>query len=127
MSNGYRKLWFAVLEQAIKDSEGYLVSSRDDNDRIKQEARRWFLSENQGIGTFLWICLMLDLNPEFLRKHIGKKYPHSCKKIVGTTVVKNDSAGICSESTDLEVGIPRDSESAMIILLKAESATDKVE
>jgi hypothetical protein len=124
MSNAHRKLWFAVLEQAIKDSEGYLMRSRDNNERIKQEARRWFLSENQGIGSLLWICLVLDLNPEFLRKHIAKKYPRSCKTNVGTAPVKNDSARICSESTDLEAGIPGDAESAYIIFLKAETATD---
>jgi hypothetical protein len=71
MSDGNRKLWFAVLEQATKDAEGDVKGPY--NKYIKEGARVWFRRENQGIGSFLWVCLMLDLNPEVVRKRVAKK------------------------------------------------------
>ena len=81
MSNGYKKLWFAVLVQAIKDAEGYVSGPKDYSNLIITEgARAWFLSKNQGIGSFLWICPMLDLNPAFVRSLVAKKYNSTSKE-----------------------------------------------
>ena len=74
MSNGYKKLWFAVLEQAINDAEGHVEGPKDYRKLITERARAWFFRKNQGIGSFLWLCLMLDLNPESVRRLIAKKY-----------------------------------------------------
>lgn len=68
MSNNFKRLWFVVIEQALKDAEGYGMGDKSYGENIREEARVWFLSENQGIGSFFWVCLVLDLNPEFLRK-----------------------------------------------------------
>ena len=56
-------LWAVVLEEAISDALG----SRLD---LRESAWAWFRSENQGIGSFLWICTMLDLNPNFVRVEV---------------------------------------------------------
>lgn len=72
MPDGSRKLWFAVLEQAAKDAEGDMRGPY--GKYITEGARAWFFSKNQGIGSFLWVCLMLDLNPEVVRSILAKKY-----------------------------------------------------
>ena len=55
-----KRLRAAVLEQAISEALG----SRLD---LRESAWAWFCSENQGIGSFLWICTIFDLNPKFVR------------------------------------------------------------
>jgi len=44
------------FNQAIKDAqENHSVYARN--------ARAWFCSKNQGTGSFIWICMILDLDP----------------------------------------------------------------
>jgi hypothetical protein len=62
-----RRLWAAVLEQAIKDARDETTKRRRFERADGQTAQHWFLSENGGIGSFLWICEMLDLEPRFVR------------------------------------------------------------
>jgi len=57
-----KRLWHAVLQQAIKDA------------RWDVTARTWFWSKDQGTGSFLWICTVLDLSPEFIRRLLVNKY-----------------------------------------------------
>ena len=59
-----KRLWTAVLKRAVEDAY-----SGGMTDVTGEGARVWFQSNNQGVGSFLWICSMLDLNPEFVRKH----------------------------------------------------------
>ena len=56
-----QKLWAAVLEQAIKDG-------LSDNLYLRKGAREWFRSQDGEVGSFLWVCATLDINPEFLQK-----------------------------------------------------------
>ena len=60
MLDACKKLWSAVLEQAVSDAQGDCNSER-------KEARKWFLSENCGTASFLWICKILDLEPDLFR------------------------------------------------------------
>ena len=60
MQDACKRLWSAVLEQAVTDAQGNCDSRRE-------EARRWLLSENYGAASFLWICDMLGLEPDFFR------------------------------------------------------------
>ncbi len=62
-----RKLWAAVLEQAIKDARDETSKTLRVERADGQTAQHWFHSENDGIGSFLWICEMLDLEPRFVR------------------------------------------------------------
>jgi hypothetical protein len=56
MDQTCKRLWSAVLNQAIKDAqENHSVYARN--------ARAWFCSKNQGTGSFIWICMILDLDP----------------------------------------------------------------
>ena len=58
----HERLWHAVLKQAIKDA------------RWDVTARTWFCSKDQETGSFLWICTLLDLNPESIRRLLVNKY-----------------------------------------------------
>ena len=52
MAEAYRKLWIAVLKQAIKDFE---------------RSRSWFENENEEIGSFRWICMVLEFDPRSIK------------------------------------------------------------
>jgi hypothetical protein len=59
-----KSLWAAVLEQAIEDildNKGYYM---------RKVAMTWLRCKNDGVGSFLWICHLFDLNPESSRKRI---------------------------------------------------------
>ena len=56
---GAKNLWKAVLEQAFKDAQGKVGTYE-----CSRNARVWFQSDSKDIGSFLWICEVLDLEPE---------------------------------------------------------------
>jgi hypothetical protein len=57
-----RKLWANVLLQAQSD-----ISARDP---IARSARRWFCSRDDSIGSFIWVCHHLSLDPDAAREHV---------------------------------------------------------
>lgn len=64
MEEACKKLWIAVLEQAIKDAQFELAAYKAHVINIfKESALEWFHSEEQGIGSFLWICALLHIEP----------------------------------------------------------------
>jgi hypothetical protein len=60
MDQTLKKLWSAVLNQAIKDAQ-------EIHSVYAEDARSWFSSKSQGTGSFIWICLILDLDPDAFR------------------------------------------------------------
>jgi len=64
-----KDLWLAVLEQAMKDARGTRTYHT-----IVKEAREWFKSEDEGPGSFLWVCRILCLDPEAIRSTVEKEY-----------------------------------------------------
>jgi hypothetical protein len=67
------KLWTAVLIEAIENyhhPEKIPGENYRSMIRIKQEAHKWFLSNDDYPGSFLWICVMLDLDPAYWRDRI---------------------------------------------------------
>ena len=57
-----KRLWCAVLQQAIKDSHWDVT------------ARSWFFSTDQEAGSFLWICTVLDFNPTLILTLLATRY-----------------------------------------------------
>ncbi len=57
-----RKLWAYVLLQAQSD-----INARD---AIARSARRWFCSRDDCIGSFIWICNHLSLDPDAARQRV---------------------------------------------------------
>ena len=63
-----RRLWAAVLEQAIKDSRGgrtYHI--------ITEEARAWLQNNRESVGSFIWVCRILDLDPSYVRGKVNQQ------------------------------------------------------
>jgi hypothetical protein len=63
-------LWRAVLNQAVIDfaSPGYIYGV--DAASMQKSAAEWFLSPSRSLGSFLFICDILDINPEWFRKQL---------------------------------------------------------
>jgi len=63
-------LWRAVLNQAIIDfaSPGYVYGM--DPALVQRSARGWFLSSSRSLGSFLFICEILNVNPAWFRKQL---------------------------------------------------------
>ena len=62
MDKEYRELWAAVLKQAIEDAQKYIGSF------AMEKAHQWFKNESDEVGSFLWICSILDLAPESIKR-----------------------------------------------------------
>jgi len=60
----YHNLWSAVLKQAIEDVTKSPVEAFSERDLS------WFEDECDEIGSFQWICCMLNLHPESIKKFI---------------------------------------------------------
>lgn len=70
----YRRLWAAVLLQAIRDFRSVQTGARESGFNASR-LRGWFESRSTDVRTFGWICLMLDLNPDAMREQINRKFP----------------------------------------------------
>lgn len=71
-------LWTAVLQNAINDYKGTIVLNGTYNkDRelkaIRAEVTEWFKADNMEVGSFLWICELLNANPTAIRRTVGVK------------------------------------------------------
>lgn len=60
----YQNLWLSVLKQAIEDV------SNDPGGILSENTLLWFEDEFEDIGSFKWICSILRLNPELIKKHV---------------------------------------------------------
>jgi len=61
-----RRLWLAVLVQAIND-----LAHTDERQRLRRHfTRLWFISGNHNPGSFHWICDHLDLDASWFRRRL---------------------------------------------------------
>ena len=61
MDVSYKRLWVAVLKQAVEEALGRKGV------RLMKKAQTWLQNDNQTIGSFLWICAVLQLDPQSIR------------------------------------------------------------
>ena len=82
----YKKLWFAVLQQAIGDA-----LTDTSSDIAKAYAVDFFLDKTNGVGTFNWICDFIDLNPEYVLKNVRRLYMKNIenKERIEKTIIKD--------------------------------------
>ena len=72
-SKGERALWRQCLIEAVQCSRGVLTgdmcekTSDTQRRRLIAEAWNWFARSTTGVGTFLWICDILDLDSSTIR------------------------------------------------------------
>jgi hypothetical protein len=79
---GVTGLWAGVLHMAFLDATGHaravtgwepgtaIAKSRRD---VVNDARGWIDSDARGVGAFLWICALLDLDAGVVRAQLKKK------------------------------------------------------
>ena len=69
-----RKLWGAVMIQAIDDLKGVTDWADKNSVHIKgmryQSALNWFMSTNTSFGTFHWVCDLLMMDPGKIRDRL---------------------------------------------------------
>jgi hypothetical protein len=58
--DGNRLLWAAVLERAVLDLD--INPEITNNDLIINRTKNWFISKNENLGSFIWICNTLDID-----------------------------------------------------------------
>ena len=64
----YKRLWAAVLKQAIRDARRELPPHGNVSSHMNAaSAKAWFESDSQDIGSFLWICAVLDVEPDYTK------------------------------------------------------------
>jgi hypothetical protein len=64
------ELWTHVILQAIDDLEKRTsLSSKSAQDA----AREWFLSDSDAVGSFLWSCQVINVEPNSIRSWLAKK------------------------------------------------------
>jgi hypothetical protein len=39
----------------------------------QDSAREWFASESDGVGSFIWTCQIINVDPNFIRSRLAKK------------------------------------------------------
>ncbi len=76
-----QRLWAAVLDNAVRGLEqrGIFNSGKRNNIRhqkrkARDESFTWLQSDRITPGSFIFICDTLDINPDFLRARLFKKF-----------------------------------------------------
>ncbi len=72
-----RKLWAYVLLQAHTDLSGREPGARS--------ARLWFCSRDDSIGSFIWICNHLSLEPDAVRQRVLRDATRKLKESIANT------------------------------------------
>ena len=63
------QLWTQVIIQAIRDSEAPALSKAPAD---KRYAKHWLASSNEEVGSFLWACQLINVDPYFIRSALMK-------------------------------------------------------
>ena len=73
----YHRLWASVLVRAIYDVVHYRLDPNKENkvlpshEQIGREAYNWFLRKRKDIGSFLWICSILEIiDPDVVTERV---------------------------------------------------------
>ena len=62
------ELWRCVLWRALSVARGEInPSTRQEIKYLSRRAAAWFQSKWKGPGSFLWVCEMLDFDPQAVR------------------------------------------------------------
>ncbi len=60
-------LWTEVIALSLRDL------THPKNPYAAREAQDWFSSDSQEIGSFDWVCHLIDIEPSFIREALAKK------------------------------------------------------
>jgi hypothetical protein len=65
MNEPEQTLWMSVLTLAMQDLSG--------PDHLAKPARAWFCSKNNALGSLIWICDQVGLNPDAVRQRLLRR------------------------------------------------------
>lgn len=66
----HRNLWVAVLRQALDDATYEKPPHTNVPLHVHHYAIDWFKSDRDGVGSFLWVCTILDFDPDRIRRYL---------------------------------------------------------
>ena len=66
MNEPEQSLWMSVLILAMQDLSG--------PDHLAKPARAWVASRNNSLGSLIWICDQVGLNPDAVRQKLLRRY-----------------------------------------------------
>lgn len=72
----YFRMWAAYLLNAIRDIHKPVTTGGDSTQRkeIKSECLKLIMSDDEDFGSFLWVCDLLEMNPQCVRREVGKSH-----------------------------------------------------
>lgn len=62
-----RRLWLATLEDAVRIIQTHTGSDPEEVDARQREIE-WVQSDEISVGSFCWICEVLGMEPDYIRK-----------------------------------------------------------
>jgi hypothetical protein len=65
MNEPEQTLWMSVLSLAMQDLSG--------PDHLAKPARAWLCSKNNSLGSLIWVCDQLGLNPDAVRQNVLRR------------------------------------------------------
>ena len=66
MNEPEQTLWMSVLTLAMQDLSG--------PDHLAKPARAWICSRNNALGSLIWICDQVGLNPDAVRQKLLRRH-----------------------------------------------------
>jgi hypothetical protein len=88
-------LWSRVLLQAIWDVAGIkLKLPKSEVPRLQRTTRAWFSSISDSPGSFIWVCHILSLDPNAVRKRVLTKPAAELVSLASTTSSEWDGGSI---------------------------------
>ena len=79
-----RVLWAGVLLRTVRDLLG-VATHAEPRKRLllRRTALAWFSSSDSDIGSFLWICTLLDIEPSYVLRRVRELRPAQMRYLVG--------------------------------------------
>jgi hypothetical protein len=65
MNEPEQTLWMSVLTLAMQDLSG--------PDHLAKPARAWLCSKNNSLGSLIWVCDQIGLNPDAVRQNVLRR------------------------------------------------------
>lgn len=79
-----KSLWAGMLLRALNDAAGVqLMESKKYANLIQRDARAWFSSPRFTTGSFLWICDVLNLDPDAVKRSTLQRSAHKVATSLG--------------------------------------------
>jgi hypothetical protein len=94
-------LWSRVLLQAMWDLAGIRANlPKRELPRLQRRTRAWFLSREESLGSFIWICHILSLEPDAVRSRVLSKSKAELVALAADDAPTSDADSPVDSSTE---------------------------